>query len=167
LKGRTFRNDFERDVFFLQAIHDHYTSFWPDLLEANISVQDYVQSPAKLLRFIDELGKAMRDQNEPVACTNLALIIGNAAYYANTNAYHPEILRAAAEALIKIGPNGRSALAAAFTESHYCSDPASLEQLAQVIGRTGRPMRRWLVRWRQRPSISAPPMAAPIRAAQR
>jgi hypothetical protein len=134
LHGRIFTNDIERDVFFLRAIHDHFAAHWPDLLEANISVGNYVLYPSRLLRFVDELGKAMRDQNDPAACTNLATITGDADFYANTNVSHPEIVRAAAGALIDIGPNGRKALASAFTESRYRNDPASLELLAQVIG---------------------------------
>src|SRR5215813_3625776 len=110
-QGRTFKNEFERDVFFLRSIHDHHRQHWAALLQANITPDEYVRSPAKLLRFVDELGHAMSDRNDLAASTNLALLTSNEAFYANTNAYHPEILRAAAQALIKIGPSGRKALA--------------------------------------------------------
>lgn len=132
--GRTFPNKSERDVFFLQAIHDRYSSQWPALLEANINVTEYVQSPAKLLQFINELGTAMAGRNDPEASARLALITSDKNFFANTNGYVPEILQAAARALIKIGPNGRKALAASFSESHYRDDPESLEDLARVIG---------------------------------
>jgi len=132
--GRTFENLTEEDIFFLRAIHDHYSDHWSDLLEANIIVNDYVLSPAKFQRFVDELGEAMRGQNDPDACKNLALITGNEEFYGGNNAYRPEIFQAAARALIKIGPDGRKALARAFTESHYRENPASLADLAEAIG---------------------------------
>lgn len=132
-QGRQFANKLERDVFFLRAIHDHYSDKWPDLLEANITMDDYVRSPDKLLRFVNELAIAMRDRDDPAACTNLARVISDADFFANTNAYHPEILQASAQALIQIGPNGRKALAAAFTQDHYRTDPGSLEDVAKVI----------------------------------
>ncbi len=132
--GRTFDTFADENIFFLQAIHDRYNPHWSDLIEANITLQDYVLSPDKLGRFIYELGEAMRDRNDRVACVNLALITGDITYYGVTNTYHPEIFQAAARALIKIGPYGRKALASAFTEAHYRNDPASLESLADVIG---------------------------------
>ncbi|HLX71565.1 MAG TPA: hypothetical protein VKV04_18285 [Verrucomicrobiae bacterium] len=132
-QGRQFANKLERDVFFLRAIHDHYPDKWPALLEANITVDDYVRSPDKLLRFINELAIAMRDRDDPAACANLARVISDADFFANTNAYHPEILQVSAQTLIQIGPNGRRALAAAFTQDHYRADPGSLEDLAKVI----------------------------------
>jgi hypothetical protein len=133
-EGRTFSNQFERGVFFLQAIHDRYASHWPALLDANITEQDFIESPAKLLRFVNELGAAMRDRNDPVAATNLALITSDRRFFTDINAYRPEIVRAAAQALIEIGPNGRKALALSFSESHYRDDPESLEELAKVVG---------------------------------
>jgi hypothetical protein len=132
--GRTFDTRTDEDIYFLQAIHDRYAPHWPDLVEANFTVNDYVLSPDKMLRFINELGEAMRGRDDPAACTNLAMITGDATFYANTNVYHPEILQAAARALIKLGPAGRKALAATFTESHYRGDPGSLEDLADAIG---------------------------------
>jgi hypothetical protein len=134
LGGRTFENRTEQDIFFLQAIHDRYASHWTDLLTANITLNDFVLSPDKLLRFVNELAEAMRGRNDPAACTNLAQVVCDPAFYANTNVNRPELLQAAARALIKIGPDGRKALASAFTESHYRSDPASLEVLADAIG---------------------------------
>lgn len=133
-QGRAFESETARDIFFLRSIHDRYPTHWPELLAANISVNEYIFSPEKLLRFINELGAAMAGRDDPGAITNLAAIPGSAAYYANTNTYHPEILRAAAQALIGFGPNGRKALAAAFSVEHYRHDSASLEELAQVIG---------------------------------
>lgn len=133
-QGRIFANKSERDVFFLQAIHDRYPSQWPALLDANINVTEYEQSPAKLLRFIDELGTAMAGRNDPEASARLALITSDKSFFANTNGYVPEIQKTAARVLIKIGPNGRKALAASFSESHYREDPESLEDLARVIG---------------------------------
>ena len=132
--ARTFDSAKDEDIFFLRAIHDRYNVYWPELLGANITVNDYVLSPDKLLRFVDELGEAMRDRNDAAACTNLAAVVGDPAFYANGTTDRPDILRAAARALIKIGPDGRKALASAFTENHYRSDPASLEELADVIG---------------------------------
>jgi hypothetical protein len=134
LGGATFENATEQDVYFLRAIHDRYQSHWEDLLTANITLNDYVLSPQKLLRFVNELGQAMSGRNDPAACTNLARIVCDPSFYASTNASHPEVLQAAAQALIKIGPAGRKALASAFTEEHYRTDPASLEVLADVIG---------------------------------
>lgn len=134
LGGRTFENFTEQDIYFLQAIHDRYPSHWSDLLQANITLNDYVLSPEKLLRFVNELGDAMRGRNDPTACTNLALITTDPSFYTNTDIYRPEILQAAARALIKIGPNGRKALTASFTENHYRNDPGSLEDLADTIG---------------------------------
>jgi len=133
-QGRTFENEFERDIYFLRSVRERYPSHWAGLLEANISVEEYVRAPAKLLRFIDELGSAMAGMNDLTASTNLALVTSDETFYANTNAYHPEILRAAAQALIKIGPNGRKALASSFTERHYRLDSESLEELANIIG---------------------------------
>jgi hypothetical protein len=134
LGGRTFENFTEQDIFFLQAIHDRYRSHWTDLLAANLTLSDYVLSPGKQLRFVNELGEAMRGRNDLAACTNLAQLVCDPAFYANTNVSRPEILRATAQALIKIGPDGRKALASSFTENHYRSDPASLEVLADAIG---------------------------------
>jgi hypothetical protein len=136
-QGRSFANKFDRAVFFLQAIRDRYPSQWPALLEANINVTEYEQSPAKLLQFIDELGTAMAGRNDPMASARLALITSDKSFFANTNGYVPEILQAGARALIKIGPTGRSALAASFSETHYRDDPESLEDLAKVIGEVG------------------------------
>jgi hypothetical protein len=133
-QGRMFPNKTERDVFFLQAICVRYPSQWPDLLLANLTVQDYVMDPAKLTRFISELSAAMEGRNDLVASTNLAVITSDPGFYANTNAYRPDILKAAAQALMRIGPNGRTALAGSFTRQHYSADPGSLELLASTIG---------------------------------
>jgi hypothetical protein len=132
-QGRQFANKLERDVFFLRAIQEKYPAQWRPLLEANITVDDYVQSPDKLLRFINELAIAMRDRDDLAACLNLARVISNKEFFGNTNAYRPELLQAAAQALIQIGPNGRKALAAAFNQDHYRADPGSLEDLAKTI----------------------------------
>lgn len=134
LGGRTFETFTEQDVYFLRAIHDRYPAQWPNLLAANITINDYLLSPEKLQRFVDELGEAMAGRNDSAACTNLAIITGDATFYANANTYHPEILQAAARALIRIGPEGGKALASTFTESHYGADPGSLEDLADAIG---------------------------------
>jgi len=132
-QGRQFANKLERDVYFLRAIHDRYPDQWPALLEANITVDDYVQSPDKLLRFINELAIAMRDRDDSVSCSNLARVVSDKDFFANTNAYRAELLQASAQALIQIGPNGRKALAAAFNQDHYRVDHGSLEDLAKVI----------------------------------
>jgi hypothetical protein len=134
LGGRTFETYTEQDVYFLRAIHDRYPAQWPDLLAANITVKDYLLSPEKLERFVNELGEAMEGRNDPAACTNLAMLTGDPTFYANANTYHPEILQAAARALMRIGPAGSKALVSAFTESHYGADPGSLEDLADAIG---------------------------------
>jgi hypothetical protein len=132
-QGRQFANKLERDVFFLRAIHDHYPDKWPALLEANITVDDYIRSPDKLLRFINELAIAMRDRDDPTTCANLARVISDKDFFANTNAYRPEIQQTVAQVLIQSGPNGRKALAAAFNQDHYRVDCESLEDLAKVI----------------------------------
>jgi hypothetical protein len=139
LGGRGFANKFDRDVFFLQRIRTNYPAYWPALLSANIVVKDYVEAPDKLLRFIEELGAAVSGTDDLAASTNLAAIASDPGFYANTNGYHPEILRAAASTLIKIGPIGRQELAAAFTQGHYRNDPESLEELAGVIGQAAVP----------------------------
>jgi hypothetical protein len=134
-QGRQFANKLERDVFFLRAIHDRYPDQWPALLEANITVDDYVQSPDKLLRFINELAIAMRDRDDSASCSNLARVFSDRDFFADTNAYRPELLQASARALMQIGPAGRKALAAAFNQDHYRADPGSLEDLAKVISK--------------------------------
>ncbi len=133
-QGRTFTSESQRDLFFLQAIHSRYPEYWPSLLEANITLHDYVEAPAKLLRFIGELGDAMRGRDDRAACTNLARVTADENFYANTNVYRPEILQAAARALLALGPEGESTLAAAISRHHYQLDPDSLEQMARVIG---------------------------------
>src|SRR5262245_56522837 len=55
LKGHLFRSFFDRDVFFLRKIRADYSDSWPPLLNENIVLKDYVQSPDKLLRFVQEL----------------------------------------------------------------------------------------------------------------
>jgi hypothetical protein len=132
--ARTFDTLRDENIFFLRAIHDRYSEYWPELLAANITLNDYVVAPEKLLRFVDELGEAMSDRNDVAACTNLAAIVGDPAFYANGASDHPEIIQAAAQALMKIGPYGRKTLAGAFTESHYRTDAASLEELADTVG---------------------------------
>ena len=134
LQGHTFADPFERDVFFLRTIHSRYASHWPELLAANINVEEYVRSPDKMLRFTTELDTAMHERNDPAASASLAVVTSDSRFYTNADAYHPEILRAAAQALISIGPEGRKALASSFTESHYREDAGSLEELAKVIG---------------------------------
>lgn len=134
-QGRQFATKLERDVFFLRAIRDRYPTQWPALLQANITVQDYVQAPDKLLRFVNELAIATRDRNDSVASATLARITSDKDFFANTNAYHPEILQAAAQALIAIGPDGWKALAGSFTRDHYRQDAESLEELARVVAK--------------------------------
>jgi hypothetical protein len=134
-QGRQFANKLERDIFFLRAIHDQYPPQWPALLDANITVDDYIQAPDKLLRFINELTLAMRNRNDPAAAAHLALVTSTPDFFANTNAYHPEIVQAAAEALIDIGPAGHKALASSFTQEHYRTDAGSLEDLAKIIAK--------------------------------
>ena len=107
------------------------------MLGANITVNDYVQAPAKLLRFVQALGAATAGTDDRAASTNLAVITSDPGFYANTNAYRPEILRAAASALIQIGPSGRRALADSFNEHHYRIDPESLADIAEVVGKSG------------------------------
>jgi hypothetical protein len=134
LGGQTFKSYAEQDIYFLRSIHDRYHDHWSDLLEANLTLNDFVVSPEKQLRFVNELGEAMRGRNDLPACTNLALITSDPTFYANTNVSRPEIIAAAAKALIRIGPAGRQALVSTFTQSHYRIDPASLEVLADAIG---------------------------------
>jgi hypothetical protein len=135
-QGRTFANKFERDVFFLKRIRESYPAHWSALLGANIILGDYVQAPDKLQRFVEELGAATAGTDDPSASTMLATLASDPVFYANTNAYRPMILRAAAAALIGIGPKGREALARSFSQEHYRADPGSLEVLAEVIGKS-------------------------------
>jgi hypothetical protein len=134
LQGRVFENKFERDVFFLRAVRERYPADWPSLVGANIIISDYVQAPDKLARFVEELGTAMAASDDVVAVTNLASVISDPAFYANPDAYRPEILRATALALIRIGPHGRKELANSFNDNHYRTDATSLEVLADAIG---------------------------------
>jgi hypothetical protein len=134
---RVFKNRFDRDVFFLRRIHADYSVHWPELLTADLNVKDYIQAPDKMLRFIEELGTAMEATDDLVACTNLAPITSYPEFYANTNAYRPEILRAAGSALIRIEPKGGQLLAGAFNERHYRTDSASLEVLAEAVAKSG------------------------------
>lgn len=137
LQGRQFATKFEREVFFLRRVRESYPAHWSPLLGANITVNDYVQAPAKLLRFVQALGVATAGTDDRAASTNLAAITSDPAFYADTNAYRPEILRAAASALIEIGPGGRKALADSFNEHHYRIDPESLADIAEVVGTSG------------------------------
>jgi hypothetical protein len=134
LQGRIFDNTLDRDVFFLREVHNRYPSSWPPLLQANLTVHDYIVEPVKMLRFINELGIAMADKNDNVASTNLAFVVADGNFFTNELAYRPEIIRAAVQTLIQIGPNGRKALASAFTESRYRENSESLEKLAAIIG---------------------------------
>jgi hypothetical protein len=137
LQGRQFATRFERDVFFLRRMRVDYPAHWSPLLGANITVSDYIQAPAKLLRFVQALETATAGTDDRAASTNLAAITSDPVFYANTNVYRPEILRAAASALIQIGPNGRGALSDSFNEHHYRSDPESLTEISAVIGKSG------------------------------
>src|SRR6185437_2490957 len=133
-QGRTFSSESERDIFYLHAIHDHYAAQWPILLEGNINEGVYIREPAKLLRFIDELGMAMRDQDDAASITNLTRVTSHPRFFTNINDYHPEILEATAQALMALGPHGRKALADSFSINHYRGDPEGLELLAKTIG---------------------------------
>jgi|GEM_PF-7080182 len=137
LQGRAFTNDFDRDVFFLRQVRQHYPAHWPSLLAANISVGEYVISPEKMRRFVKEVGAAGEKSDDSIACANLAAIVCVPDFYSNPDASHPEIQQAAAVSLIKIGPTGESALAAAFTQEHYRADPGSLETVADAIAASG------------------------------
>ncbi len=139
LQGRQFATRFEREVFFLQRVRGAYPAHWSSLLGANITVKDYVQAPDKLLRFVQALGAATTVTEDRAASTNLAVIISDPVFYANTNAYRPEILRAAAAALIQIGLNGRRMLADSFNEAHYRIDVESLAEISEVVGKSGAP----------------------------
>ena len=134
LQGKVFPTDFDRDVFFLRAIHDRYSTQWPGFLQANITVDEYLHSPAKLLRFVNVLGNATAGSDDPVTITNLAAVTGDPVFYANTNGYVPEIQRAATKALINLGPNGRKTLVSCLGENHYRADTESLEDLMATIG---------------------------------
>ena len=135
LKGHLFRSFFDRDVFFLRKIRADYPEFWPSLLNENIVLKDYVQSPDKLLRFVQELAVVVERTDDVSAITNLMRITSDSAFYANTNAYRPEILMAAATALIRTGPKARIALADTFNEDHYRTDSVSLSLFADTIGK--------------------------------
>jgi len=137
LGGRAFATPFDREVYYLKRVREAYPSYWASLLGANILVSDYVVAPDKLQKFIDELGEAAAGTDDPVAATSLAVVTSDATFYANTNAFRAEILRAAARQLIRIGPRGRVSLAQAFVENHYRQSPESLEIFAEVIGQSG------------------------------
>jgi hypothetical protein len=135
LQGRVFTNGFERDVFFLSQIRQKYSAYWPSLLTANITPGGYVVAPEKLRRFITEVGASAENSDDAFALAYIASVITNADFY--TNASHAEVLRAVVSSLNKIGPKGRLALAGAFEQNHYRTDPESLEALADVIGKSG------------------------------
>jgi hypothetical protein len=103
---------------FLRRIRKDYPAHWRALLGTNALVSEYEQSPGKLLRFVEALATAAASTDDLAATTNLAAISSAPAFYANPNAYQPETRRAAAEALLKLGPNGRRALADSFSEEH-------------------------------------------------
>lgn len=137
LEGQSFRSKFERDVFFLRRIRAGYSKFWPGLLEANLTVRDYVAAPEKLRAFIDSLGAATAGTDDLPAVTHLAAVTSDPEFYANTNAYRPDVLRAAANALLGLGKDGRRALTNSFSEAHYRTDAATLEILADTVGKSG------------------------------
>jgi len=134
LGGRTFENYREQDIYFMRSIHDRYHDHWGDLLAANLTLNDFTVAPEKLLRFVTELGEAMGGKDDAEACAQLAEITGDPTFYANPDVSRPEIVKAAAKALIKIGPAGRKALLATFSLEHYRTDPGSLEILADAVG---------------------------------
>jgi hypothetical protein len=136
-QGRMFASKFDRDVFFLKTIRESYPAQWAPLLGANILESDYVLAPDKLQKFVEELGAAVEGTGDLVAVTNLAVITSEPSFYANTNAVRPGILRAAARALIGIGPSGRQVLADSFSESHYRLDRESLEIFGDAAGESG------------------------------
>ena len=139
LQGRVFSSTFERDVFFLREIRRAYPDQWVPLLSANLTLKDYVEAPQKLLRFVRELGAALAQTDDQPACNALAALVADPAFFANPDAYRPEILAAAATSLTRIGPRGRRTLAHCFTQDHYRADPASLEVLTEAIGQSGVP----------------------------
>ncbi len=102
-------------------------------------MQDYVQAPDKLLRFVQALGIATAGSDDLAASTNLAAVVSDPVFYANTNAYRPEILRSAAFALVQIGPTGRRMLADSFTELHYRINAESLVEISEIVGNSGVP----------------------------
>lgn len=134
-QGRQFANKLERDVFFLRAIQEKYPTQWPALLEANILGDDYARAPEKLLRFVNELAIAERNRNDAAACAYLVFITDAPQFFTNADVYHPEILQAAAQAMMDIGPNGRGMLAGSFNQLHYRTDSESLEELAKVVAK--------------------------------
>jgi hypothetical protein len=132
---RVFTNGFERDVFFLSQIRQKYSAYWPSLLAANITPGGYVVAPEKLQRFITEVGASTENSDDAFARANIASVITNADFY--TNASQVQVLRAVVSSLNNMGPKGRLALAGAFEQNHYRTDPESLEALAEVIGKSG------------------------------
>ena len=135
LQARVFTNEFARDVFFLRQIRERYPTYWPSLLAVNITGGDYVVTPEKLRRFVEEAGVAGEGSDDPVAVASLASIVSAPAFY--TNASQVEVQQAVVASLIQIGPKGKLALADAFSQAHYRTDPESLEVLADAIGKTG------------------------------
>jgi hypothetical protein len=135
LQGRIFPNEFDRSVFFLQQIRQRYPQFWPSLLAANITMGNYVVTPEKLRRFVEQVGAAGENSDDPVAIASVAGVVTNVEFY--TNSAQPEVVQAVVGSLIKIGPTGRAALASAFDQAHYRTDPESLETLADAICKSG------------------------------
>jgi hypothetical protein len=135
-QGRSFENSFDREVFFLRRIREDYSAHWPDLLAANITPDKYVDEPDKLEHFVRELSAATAKTDDPIACASLESLISDPAFYANTNAYHSDILTDAVLGLLTLGPAGHRALADAFNQDHYRKDSASLELLADTITTT-------------------------------
>lgn len=135
-QGQSFESKFDQEVFFLRRIREDYPVHWPDLLAANITPDKYADAPEKLEHFVRELSAVTAKTDDPVACTSLASLISDPDFYANTNAYHPDILTDAILGLLILGPAGHRALADAFNQEHYRKDSASLELLADTIAST-------------------------------
>ena len=112
LQGRAFTSEFARDVFFLQQIREKYPAHWPALLAVNITAGDYIVTPEKLRRFVEEVGAAGEGSDDPAAIASVASIVSDPAFYTNTS--QPEVQQAVVTSLIKMGPNGKLALANAF-----------------------------------------------------
>jgi len=137
LQGRIFDTKFDRDVVFLRRIREDFHRHWADFLEANLTEKEFVQVPDKMAKFLEKLAKSTAGTDDATTAEKLAVLVTDPVFYANTNAYRPDLLTAAARTLIGLGPKGCQAFAGTFSLAHYRTDPVSLELFAEVAGKSG------------------------------
>jgi len=111
LQGRIFDTKFDRDVVFLRRIREDFHRHWADFLEANLTEKEFVQVPDKMAKFLEKLAKSTAGTDDATTAEKLAVLVTDPVFYANTNAYRPDLLTAAARTLIGLGPKGCQAFA--------------------------------------------------------